>query len=122
MVFAMGLSDEQNGDWVSGILLRRETPRPDHEGHCLRRDHLTDYSGITADIAGYDACFFCLGVASAGMSEADYRRVTYDIALAAARALVETSPGMTDLGRTPPPSCDDHRTGRVAAAHAIQVA
>jgi uncharacterized protein YbjT (DUF2867 family) len=61
----------------------------------LAHPDLTDYSGITADIAGYDACFFCLGVASAGMSEADYRRVTYDIALAAARALVETSPGMT---------------------------
>ena len=28
-----------------------------------------------------DACFFCLGVPSAGMSEADYPRVTYDLTL-----------------------------------------
>ena len=46
-----------------------------------------------APITGYDACFFCLGVTSAGMTEADYRRVTYDLALAAANAVV--SPAMT---------------------------
>jgi uncharacterized protein YbjT (DUF2867 family) len=56
---------------------------------------LTDYSKVASELSGYDACFFCLGVTSAGMSEADYRRVTYDIAVAAARALVEASPGMT---------------------------
>jgi uncharacterized protein YbjT (DUF2867 family) len=56
---------------------------------------LTDYSGVASDLAGYDACFFCLGVSSAGMSEADYRRVTVDIAVAAGRALVAANPGMT---------------------------
>lgn len=56
---------------------------------------LTDYSGVSGELAGYDACFFCLGVSSAGMSEADYRRVTVDIAVAAGRALVQASPGMT---------------------------
>lgn len=54
-----------------------------------------DFSLIERDLSGYDACFFCLGITSAGMSEADYRRVTYDIALAAARALVTLNPGMT---------------------------
>ena len=54
-----------------------------------------DFSGVERDLAGYDACFFCLGITSAGMSEADYRRVTYDIALAAARTLVKLNPGMT---------------------------
>ena len=33
---------------------------------------------------GFDACFFCLGVTSAGMKEADYERVTYGMAVAAA--------------------------------------
>src|SRR5699024_3480848 len=56
---------------------------------------LTDYSAAGRDLAGADACFFCLGVASAGMSEADYRRITYDIAVAAAKALVAVSPGAT---------------------------
>jgi uncharacterized protein YbjT (DUF2867 family) len=56
---------------------------------------LTDYGGAADDLSGYDACFFCLGVSSAGMSETDYRRVTYDIAVAAARTLASRNPGMT---------------------------
>jgi len=56
---------------------------------------LADYSAVAAELSGYDACFFCLGVSSSGLSEAEYRRVIYDIAVAAARALVEVSPAMT---------------------------
>jgi uncharacterized protein YbjT (DUF2867 family) len=52
-------------------------------------------AGMDAELSGYDACFYCLGVTSAGMSEADYRRVTYDMTLDAARALVARNPGMT---------------------------
>jgi hypothetical protein len=54
-----------------------------------------DFSAIENDLAGYDACFFCLGVSSAGMKEADYRRVTYDITLTAARTLARLNPDMT---------------------------
>jgi len=56
---------------------------------------LTRYDAVAAELSGNDACFFCLGVSSTGMSEADYRRITKDIAVAAARALVAASPGMT---------------------------
>jgi uncharacterized protein YbjT (DUF2867 family) len=35
----------------------------------------------TTDLRGYDACFFCLGVSSAGMSEAEYTRLTYDLTM-----------------------------------------
>jgi uncharacterized protein YbjT (DUF2867 family) len=56
---------------------------------------LHDFGRIRNALSGYDACFFCLGVTSAGMNEADYRRVTFDIALAAARTLVELNPSMT---------------------------
>lgn len=55
---------------------------------------LTDYAAIESQLTRFDACFFCLGIASAGMSEADYRRITYDIALAAARTLVRLNPAM----------------------------
>src|SRR4029078_6975882 len=44
---------------------------------------------------GSDACFFCLGVSSAGMGEADYRRVTFDITLAAAKIVVDSNPAMS---------------------------
>ena len=43
----------------------------------------------------YDACFFCLGVSSAGMSEADYTRVTYDLTLEWATKLAALNPSMT---------------------------
>ena len=59
------------------------------------RTNLFDYSDIEPNLVGYDACFFCLGVSAAGMSEDDYRRVNYDIPLAAATTLLKVNPGMT---------------------------
>src|SRR5262245_54956485 len=56
---------------------------------------LHDLSAVESQLAGWDACFFCLGVSSAGMKEADYRRVTYDLTLAVARTLARLNPGMT---------------------------
>ena len=56
---------------------------------------LTNLSPLERELSGYGACFFCLGVSAAGMSEADYRRVTYDLTMSAARVLVRASPGMT---------------------------
>ena len=60
-----------------------------------RHSDFFDFSGLEAEFTGLDAAFDCLGVSSAGMSEADYRRATFDIALAAATALVRASPAMT---------------------------
>jgi len=54
-----------------------------------------DFSAIEGDLTGYDACFFCLGVSSAGMKEADYRHVTYGITMAAARVLARLNPAMS---------------------------
>lgn len=56
---------------------------------------LLNYSGIELSLAGFDACFFCLGVASAGMTEADYSRVTYQYTMAAAQILSRLNSGMT---------------------------
>jgi uncharacterized protein YbjT (DUF2867 family) len=53
----------------------------------------TDFSPIAGDLRGYDACFFCLGVSSAGMKENDYQHVTYDFTLAAATVLAQQNPG-----------------------------
>jgi uncharacterized protein YbjT (DUF2867 family) len=52
-----------------------------------------DYGAIQGRLAGYNACLFCLGVSSVGLSEAEYSRVTYDLALAAAQAVLEANPG-----------------------------
>lgn len=56
---------------------------------------LSDLSAVAGELAGFDACFFCLGVSSAGMSEAEYTRVTYDLTLAVARTLARLNPTMT---------------------------
>jgi uncharacterized protein YbjT (DUF2867 family) len=61
----------------------------------ILHDNLLDFSSIETQLSGLDACFFCLGISSAGMKEADYRRVTYDFTMAAARVLVKLNPGMT---------------------------
>ncbi|MGF6530917.1 uncharacterized protein YbjT (DUF2867 family) [Paraburkholderia sp. GAS206C] len=56
---------------------------------------MMDYRTIEASLQGFDACFFCLGVSSFGMKEADYTRLTYDLTLAAARTLARLNPQMT---------------------------
>ncbi len=58
-------------------------------------DDFFDWSRIRARFADRDACFFCLGVSAAGLDEAAYRHLTYDLTLGAARALVEANPRMT---------------------------
>jgi uncharacterized protein YbjT (DUF2867 family) len=60
----------------------------------VHRD-LFDYAPIEGELSGFDACFFCLGVSSFRMSEADYTRLTYDLTMAAARTLARLNPGMT---------------------------
>jgi uncharacterized protein YbjT (DUF2867 family) len=57
-------------------------------------NNFMDFSAIESQIAGYDACFFCLGVSSVGMSEERYRHLTYDLTLAAATTLAKLNPGM----------------------------
>src|SRR5664279_2094761 len=54
-----------------------------------------DFTDIQDQISGFDACFFCLGISSAGMSETEYQRVTYGYTLAAAETLAPRNPGMT---------------------------
>jgi len=56
---------------------------------------LLDFSALEGELAGLDACFFCLGISSTGMTEEAYRRVTHDITVAAATTLVRLNPGMT---------------------------
>ena len=54
----------------------------------VHRD-LWHYSEIEADLSGFDACFFCLGVSSAGMKAEEYEHITYGITLAAAETLCQ---------------------------------
>jgi uncharacterized protein YbjT (DUF2867 family) len=63
--------------------------------HDLVHSDLFDYSKIDADLRGFDACFFCLGVSSGGMSAPQYEHLTYDLTMAAAQTLSRVNPDMT---------------------------
>jgi hypothetical protein len=58
-------------------------------------DDFLDLSALVDEFRGYDACLFCLGVSSAGMSEEAYRRITYDMTVAAADAMLAAAPTST---------------------------
>lgn len=55
----------------------------------------SDFSGMKDELAGYDACFFCMGVSSAGMKEEQYKKISYDYTLALAKTLFSKNPEMT---------------------------
>ena len=73
--------------------------RPTGQAHGKLRDLVLadpgDLATVEAELTGFDACFFCLGVTSAGLSEERYTRLTYDLTLAVARTLARLDPGMT---------------------------
>ena len=71
---------------------RNSSGQHDSELREIVRPNLFDYADIEPDLTGYDACFFTLGVTSAGMKEEDYRHITYDLTLAAARTLARLNP------------------------------
>jgi uncharacterized protein YbjT (DUF2867 family) len=60
----------------------------------IMHGNFLDFSAIESELTGYDACFFCLGVTSVGLSEERYRQLTYDITMAAATTLAKLNPGM----------------------------
>lgn len=76
----------------------RTTSGQQHEKlHELIHSNFFDYSEVESQITGFDACFFSLGVSSAGMDEAKYTHLTYDLTLSAATTLARLCPQMTFL-------------------------
>ncbi|HKD97935.1 MAG TPA: NAD(P)H-binding protein [Micromonosporaceae bacterium] len=54
---------------------------------------LADLSPVEGELAGADACFFCLGVSVVGRTEEEYTRVTYDMTMAVADTVARVAPG-----------------------------
>jgi uncharacterized protein YbjT (DUF2867 family) len=70
---------------------------------------------IEPQLAGYDACFFCLGISSVGISQQEYKHITYDLTLNAAQLLAKSNPDMTFCYVTGA-GTDSSEHGRVAWA------
>ena len=82
---------------VARVLLITRRPYPMQHAkleQCVVPDFL-NLDECLGEIGGYDACFFCAGVSSLGMSEADYTGVTYDTTLHFAKTLAGLNPRMT---------------------------
>ena len=52
------------------------------------------FAGIKIDFTAYQACFFCLGVSSMGISREEYYRLTYELTLQVARIMARQNPEM----------------------------
>jgi len=53
-----------------------------------------ELGAVESQLTGYDACFYCAGVSSVGMSEADYTVATYDTPVAFATTLARLNGDM----------------------------
>jgi uncharacterized protein YbjT (DUF2867 family) len=54
-----------------------------------------DMLPVAAQLHGYNACYFCLGVSSVGMKEDAYEHATYDLTMEVAKTLVAMNTDMT---------------------------
>ncbi len=60
----------------------------------FRHDNYRDFTDVEGAFRDVDACFYCLGKSVRQVSgEAEYRTITYEFAMSAARALYAKSPG-----------------------------
>src|SRR2546426_819817 len=75
-----------------------------------------DFSGIQSQFVDFDACFFCLGVSSVGVSESDYHHLTYDLTLAAATAIASVTSRRLTFCYVSGEGTDSTERGRIAWA------
>ncbi|MET3539218.1 NAD-dependent epimerase/dehydratase family protein [Chryseobacterium limigenitum] len=72
--------------------------KPSGKTHAKLKEYLVpDFLAIDVDdenLKGYDACFFCAGISSVGMSEEDYTKITYDTTLHFAKVLLHLNQEM----------------------------
>ena len=81
---------------ITAVRTIGRSPSPLQHGKLTEivRADLFHYEDIAAQITGFDACFFCLGVSSSQVNAAEYERLTYTLTLAAAEALARLNPEM----------------------------
>lgn len=70
----------------------------DHENPKLKELIVPDFmklENFEPQLTGYNACFYCAGVSSIGLDEAEYTRLTYDTTMHFALTLARLNPDMT---------------------------
>src|SRR6185503_19310257 len=79
------------------VINRRPGGKTDPKLREIVHKDLFDLSPVESELRDIDACFFCLGVSSVGMNEAEYTRITYDLTMSIAQTLIRINPALTFL-------------------------
>jgi uncharacterized protein YbjT (DUF2867 family) len=74
---------------------RKPTGHSHHKLVELIHADFSDLSSVESQLTGFDACYFCAGISSLGISKEEYERITYGLTLAFAQTLVKLNPDMT---------------------------
>ena len=75
-------------------IVRRSSGRTHAKLREVVHSDFSDLTSIEPELANVDACFWCVGIPSAGLTEERYTEVTLDYTQAAARVLREQSPDL----------------------------
>ena len=76
------------------VIVRRPSGRSHPKLVEVIHSDFLDFGPVEDQLKDLDACLWCLGVSSAGMSEDDYRRVTVGFTRAAAETLKSLNPDL----------------------------
>ena len=77
------------------VLTRKPTGRHHAKMSELLVPDLANLSAVESQLTGYNACFFCAGISSVGVSKAEYERITHDLTLAVGATLARLNPALT---------------------------
>jgi uncharacterized protein YbjT (DUF2867 family) len=82
---------------VEKVLAISRKPNGHHHPKLVELIHkdFADLSAVEDQLAAFDACFFCAGISSVGVSKEQYEKITYDLTLSFARTLAKLNPAMT---------------------------
>ena len=61
----------------------------------LLHTDFSEFASVAEQLKGYNACYACMGVSAAGMSEAEYTKMTYGFTMTLANELLKINPEMT---------------------------
>lgn len=86
----------ENANVESVLVINRQTCGISHPKltEIIYKD-LFNLSGLTNEMNGYNTCFFCLGISSAGLKENEYHKITYDLTLNIAKIILGINKEMT---------------------------
>lgn len=77
------------------VLVREETGLKHPKLKEIIHKDFTDFSSVIPQLVGYNACYFCLGISSAGISNEKYKEITYDLTMHLAEILLPLNPDIT---------------------------